>query len=152
MFAVIILRYTPGFILLATKDDCTADCADLADLLRAQWDGYRGSEIKDHGIERARSIIAAGCKELQFSLKELRRQAKNDWRKALLLVHPAVLLSVARALALARTSATEVPGQTGAQSRNSAACPCVAPSTTTIHTTAPEMRKRVPSFAIRTPW
>ena len=32
-------------------------------------DGYRGSEIKDHGIERARSIIAAGCKELQVSLK-----------------------------------------------------------------------------------
>ena len=52
MFAVIILRYTPGFILLATKDDCTADCADFPDLLRAQWDGYRGSEIKDHGIER----------------------------------------------------------------------------------------------------
>ena len=49
-------------------------------------------------------------------------------------------------------SATEVPAQAGTHSRNSAACPCVAPSTTTIHTTAPEMRKRVPSFAIRTPW
>jgi Transposase len=42
--------------------------------------------------------------------------------------------------------------QAGAHSRNSAACPCVAPSTTTIHTTALEMWKRVPSFAIRTPW
>ena len=41
--------------------------------------------------------------------------------------------------------------QAGAHSRNSAACPCVAPSTTTIHTTAPEMPKRGPSFAIRTP-
>jgi putative transposase len=47
-------------------------------------DGYRGSEIKDHGIERAQSIIAAGCKELQVSLEELRGQAKSDWRKALL--------------------------------------------------------------------
>ena len=41
--------------------------------------------------------------------------------------------------------------QAGAHSRNNAACPCVAPSTTTIHTTAPEMPKRGPSFAIRTP-
>ena len=121
----------------------------------AQWDGYRGSEIKDHGIERARSIIAAGCKELQVSLKELRRQAKNDWRKALL----QVIATQSECWRFACTispgsapSATEIAGQTGAQSRNNAACPCVAPSTTTIHTTAPEMRKRVPSFAIRTPW
>ena len=33
-------------------------------------DGYRGSEIKDHGIERARSSVAAGCKELQVSLEQ----------------------------------------------------------------------------------
>jgi hypothetical protein len=33
-------------------------------------DGYRESEIKDHGIERTRSITAAGCKELQVSLEE----------------------------------------------------------------------------------
>jgi hypothetical protein len=48
-------------------------------------------------------------------------------------------------------STTEVAPHAGAHSRKSAACPCVTPSTTTIHTTAPEMRKRAPSFAIRTP-
>ena len=50
------------------------------------------------------------------------------------------------------TSTGGVSAQAGAHSRKSAACPCVTPSTTTIHTTALEMRKRVPSFAIRTPW
>ena len=86
MFAVIILRYTPGFILLATKDDCTADCADLADLLRRSGMAIGDPRSKTMESSGARSIIAAGCKELQVSLKELRRQAKSDWRKTLLQV------------------------------------------------------------------
>jgi hypothetical protein len=49
------------------------------------------------------------------------------------------------------TSTGGVSAQAGAHARKSAACPYVTPSTTTVHTTAPKIRKRVPSFAIRTP-
>ena len=62
------------------------------------------------------------------------------------------LLARAHDVKGSRGQAIEVPAQAGAHSRNNAACPCVATSITTIHTTAPEMRKRVPPFAIRTPW
>ena len=47
-------------------------------------DGYRGAEIRDHGIGRAHSIIEVGCKTLEVSLEELQRAAKSDWRKTLL--------------------------------------------------------------------
>jgi hypothetical protein len=44
--------------------------SENARLGKCSEDGYRESEIKDHCIERARSIIAAGCKELQVGLEE----------------------------------------------------------------------------------
>jgi hypothetical protein len=47
-------------------------------------DGYRGAEIRDHGIGRAHSIIEVGCNTLEVSLEELQRAAKSDWRKTLL--------------------------------------------------------------------
>jgi hypothetical protein len=59
--------------------DSTADIGG-----KRKEDGYRGAEIREHGIQRARAIIEVGCKTLEVSLEELRRAAKSDWRRALL--------------------------------------------------------------------
>jgi hypothetical protein len=57
---------------------------NLASGGKRREDGYRGAEIRDHGIQRAHSIIEVGCKTLEVSLEELQRAAKSDWRKILL--------------------------------------------------------------------
>ena len=59
-------------------------------------DEYRGAEIRDHGIQRAHSIIEVGCKTLKVSLEELERAAKSDRRKTLLaeLVQSQTLMSL----------------------------------------------------------
>ena len=56
----------------------------LAPGKRRREDGYRGAEIREHGLERARAILAAGCREFGLELEELQKAAKGDWRKALL--------------------------------------------------------------------
>ena len=131
----------------------TTDCADFGGVTSGAavwlWDP-RSRPCESSGLVNDRG----GLKELQVSLKDS-IASDERFEKGTAAGHRHAVRALAfRAHDQPRLSTVgdRNRGSDRAQSRNNAACPCVAPSTTTIHTTAPEMRKRVPSFAIRTPW
>lgn len=55
----------------------------IANRGKRRADGYRGGEVRDHGLGRAARLLEAGLEEFGLSLGQLAGLKKGDWRKGL---------------------------------------------------------------------